>query len=179
MLALRELGGDVAVSRGMPIGYYASNLQGGLRIAESLGDRASEANMLSRLAVIAANRLRLDAALGYGLRAVAAGRASADDQALAAGLDGFKIACLSLGDTGALAGVLGELIPLLRRVGNLFLLQWAEFEAAFLAVAAADLDRAAAAIEDGYGAQSTSRLPARSRVVYGAPWLAGAAARPR
>ena len=40
MLALRELGGDVAVSRGMPISYYASNLQGGLRIAESLGDRA-------------------------------------------------------------------------------------------------------------------------------------------
>ena len=90
MLALRELGGDVAVSRGMPISYYASNLQNGLRIAESLGDRASEANMLSRLAVIAANRLRLDAAVDYGLRAVAAGRAAADDQALAAGLDGLE-----------------------------------------------------------------------------------------
>ena len=63
MLALRELGGDVAVSRGKPISYYASNLESGLRIAESLGDRASEANMLSRLAVIAANRLRLDVAL--------------------------------------------------------------------------------------------------------------------
>ena len=99
MLALRELGGDVPVSRGKPISYYAANLESGLRIAESLGDRASEANMLSRLAVIAANRLRLDVAVDYGLRAVAAGRAAADDQALAAGLDGLKIAYLSLGDT--------------------------------------------------------------------------------
>ena len=147
MLALRELGGDVPVSRGLPISYYAANLENGLRIAESLGDRASEANMLSRLAVIAANRLHLDAALDCGQRAVAAGRAAADDQALAAGLDGLKTAQLSLGDTGALAGVLAELKPLLRRQGDLFLLPWAEFEGAFLGVAAADWDRAAAAIQ--------------------------------
>jgi len=147
MLALRELGGDVPVSRGLPISYYASNLENGLRIAESLGDRASEANMLSRLAVIAANRLHLRVALDYGQRAVAAGRAAADDQALAAGLDGLKIAQLSLGDTGALASVLAELKPLLRRQGDLFLLPWAEFEGAFLGVAAADWDQATSAIQ--------------------------------
>jgi hypothetical protein len=49
MLALRELGGDVPVSRGKPMSYYASNLQSGLRIAESLGDRASQAHMRRRL----------------------------------------------------------------------------------------------------------------------------------
>ena len=146
MLALRELGGDVPVSRGMPITYYVANLQSGLRIAESLGDRASEANMLSRLAVIAANRMHLDVAVGYGRRAVTAGRAAADDQALATGLDGLKIAYLSLGDTGALADVLAELKPLLRRLGDLFLLPWAEFEGAFLSVARADWDQAVAAI---------------------------------
>jgi tetratricopeptide (TPR) repeat protein len=146
MLALRELGGDVPVSRGMPISFYAANLESGLRIAESLGDRASEANMLSRLAVIAANRMHLDVAVGYGRRAVTAGRAAADDQALAAGLDGLKIAYLSLGDTGALADVLVELKPLLRRLGDLFLLPWAEFEGAFLSVARADWDQAVAAI---------------------------------
>ena len=159
MLALRELGGDVAVSRGKPISYYASNLQSGLRIAESLGDRASEANMLSRLAVIAANRLRLDAAVESGLRAVATGRAAADDQALAAGLDGLKIAYLSLGDIRALADVLAELIPLLRRRGDLFLLQWAEFEGAFLAVAAADLERASAAVEKAIELNQRSGYP--------------------
>jgi len=146
MLALRELGGDVPVSRGKPISYYATNLESGLRIAESLGDRGSEAIMLSRLAVIAANRLRLDVAVDYGQRAVAAGRAAADDHALAAGLDGLKIAYLSLGDTGALADVIGELSPLLRRLGDLFLLPWAEFEGGFLAIAAAGWDQADTAI---------------------------------
>ena len=148
MLALRELGGDVPAALGKPIGYYAVNLQSGLRIAESLGDRASEAVMLNRLAVIEANRLRLDAAVGYGRRGVAAGRAAADDHALAAGLDGLKIAYLSLGDTSALADVLAELKPLLRRLGDLFLMPWAEFEGGFLAIAAADWEQADAAIAD-------------------------------
>jgi tetratricopeptide (TPR) repeat protein len=146
MLVLRELGGDVPVSRGKPITYYAANLESGLRIAESLGDRASEANMLSRLAVVAANRMQLDVAVDYGRRAVTAGRAAADDQALAAGLDGLKFAYLSVGDTGALADVLAELKPLLRRLGDLFLLPWAEFEGAFLSVARADWDQAVATI---------------------------------
>jgi tetratricopeptide (TPR) repeat protein len=147
MLALRELGGDVPVSRGMPISFYATNLESGLRIAESLGDRASEAHMLNRLAIVAASRLRLDVAVSHGFRAVAAGRAAGDDRALAAGLDGLKIAYLSLGDTRALAGVLAELNPLLRRLGDLFLLPWAVFESAFLAIAAANWDSAVAAIE--------------------------------
>jgi tetratricopeptide (TPR) repeat protein len=147
MLALRELGGDVPVSRGKPTSYYAANLESGLRIAESLGDRASEAHMLNRLAIVAASRLRLDAAVEHGLRAVAAGRVAADDRALAAGLDGLKTAYLSLGDTRALAGLLAELNPLLRRLGDLFLLPWAVFEGAFLAIAAADWDSAVAAIE--------------------------------
>jgi DNA-binding SARP family transcriptional activator/tetratricopeptide (TPR) repeat protein len=147
MLALRELGGDVPVAHGLPISYCAANLESGLRIAESLGDRASEAQLLSRLAIIAANRLRLDAALDYGLRAVAAGRAAADDQALAAGLDGLKLVYLSLGDTGGLTAAIAELDPLLRRLGDLFRLQWASFERGFLFVAAADLDQATVAAE--------------------------------
>jgi DNA-binding SARP family transcriptional activator/tetratricopeptide (TPR) repeat protein len=147
MLALRQLGGDVPVSRGLPITYYTPNLENGLRIAESLGDRASEADLLSRLAVVAANRLRLDEALDYGLRAVTAARASADDRALAAGLDGLKLAFLSLGDLQGFAAVLAELTPLLRRQGDLFRLPWAEFESGFLAVAAADWEQAAAAFE--------------------------------
>ena len=159
MLALHELGSDVAVSRGKPISYYASNLETGLRIAESLGDRASEANMLSRLAVIAANRLRLDEALSYGLKGVAAGHAAADEHALAAGLDGLKIVYLSLGDTNALTNVLAELDPILRRLGNLFLLQWAEFESAFLAIAAADWEKAAAAIETAIELNHRSGYP--------------------
>jgi DNA-binding SARP family transcriptional activator len=146
MLALRALGGDVAVSLRQPVSSYAASLLDGLRIAESLGDRASEADLLSRLAVIAGNRLHLDQALEQGLRAAAAGRAAADDQALAAGLDGLKAACLSAGDAAGLTEVLAELLPLLRRLGDPLLLQWAEFDAAFPAVAAADWAAAEAAM---------------------------------
>jgi len=146
MLALRQLGGDVPVARGLPIAFSSDNLERGLRIAESLGDRASQADLLSRLAVIAANRLQLVAALDYGQRAAAAGRAAGDDQALAAGLDGLKTAYWHSGDLVGLTEVLTELRPLLRRIGDPFLQPWAEFEAAFPLLAAANWDEAAAAM---------------------------------
>ena len=159
MLALRELGGDVPASRGLPISFYVSNLERGLRIAESTGDRAIEADLLGRLAIIAANRLRLDEALDYGLRAVAAARASADQHALAAGLDGLKIAYLSLGDVQGLAGVLAELNPLLRSLGDLFRLQWAEFESAFPFIAAAKWGKAVSAMETALEANRRGGYP--------------------
>jgi len=159
MLALRELGGDVPASHGLPVTSYTSSLETGLRIAESLGDRASQADLLSRLAVVAANRLRLDSALDYGLRAAAAGRAAADEHALAMGLDGLKAAYLNLGDVANLAAVLTELTPLLRRRGDLFRLQWAEFDAAFPHVARADWDRAAAAMESAIEVNQRSGYP--------------------
>ena len=137
------------VPGGAPIDYYMANLASGLRIAESLGDRASEADLLSQMAVASANRLRLADALDYGTRAVAAARVSVDDQALAAGLDGLKNACLNAGDLSGLAGVLSELRPLLRRLGDVFRLQWAEFEAAYLDIALGDLDKAADAMRAG------------------------------
>jgi hypothetical protein len=146
MLVLRELGGDVPISLGQSLGTVEAQLTGGLRIAQALGDHAAEANLLSRLTVLAATRLRLDEALDLGRRAAAAGRAADDEQALAEGLDGLKTAYLYQGDAAALAAVLAELDPLLRRHGDLFRLQWSEFESAFVAIAAADWDRAATAI---------------------------------
>jgi len=145
MLALRQLGGDFPATRDLPTA--TSYVETGLRLALSLGDRASEADLLARLAIIAVWRLRLDAALEYGRRAVAAGRASGDEHALAAGLDGLKIACLNVGDAQGLAAVLAELKPLLRRQGDLYRLQWAEFESAFPFIASADWDNATAAMK--------------------------------
>jgi tetratricopeptide (TPR) repeat protein len=159
MLALYELGTDITVQRGLPISYHMSNLENGLRIAESLGDRASEANMLSQLAILAANRLRLDEALDRGLRGMAAGRMAADDHALASGLDGLKTVYLSLGDIGALTGVLAELIPLLRRLRDPYLFQWAEFDNAFPAIAAADWTAAAAAMKSAIEVNGTAGYP--------------------
>jgi len=115
--------------------------------------------MLCHLAVIAANRLHLDTAADRGLRAVAAGRAAADDHALASCLDGLKTAYLSLGDISALTGVLAELVPLLRRLGDSFLLQWAAFESAFPAIATADRAAAAAAMESAIEINSRAGYP--------------------
>jgi DNA-binding SARP family transcriptional activator/predicted ATPase len=159
MLALYELGTDITVQQGLSIRYHISNLENGLRIAESLGDRASEANMISQLAILAANRLRLDEALDRGLRGVAAGRMAADDHALASGLDGLKTVYLNLGDIGALTGVLAELIPLLRRLRDPWLTQWAEFENAFPAIAAADWTASAAAMKSAIEINGTAGYP--------------------
>ena len=138
MLVLRELGGDVPAALGQPVAGYTANLERGLRIAQSVGDRVAQASFLSRLAVLAVNQLRYDRALDYALRAVGIARATGDGQALAAGLDGLKTVRAGLGDVAGLRVVLDELGPMLRRSGDLYLLVWAEFESAYPSVAAAD-----------------------------------------
>ena len=159
MLVLRELGGDVPAALGQPVATYTANLERGLRIAEALGDRSSQADLLGRRAILAVNRLDYDAALGFARRAVAAGRAAADDQALAAGLDSFKTIHVGLGDVPALSAVLADLRPLLRRLGDEFQLQWAEFDSAFVHIAAADWDAAVTAIEAGIEANRRAGYP--------------------
>jgi DNA-binding SARP family transcriptional activator/tetratricopeptide (TPR) repeat protein len=159
MRALRQLGGDVPVASGMPIGYCESHLTQGLRLAELLGDQAAAADLLARLAIVATNRLQFDRALDYGRRATAAGRAACDEHALAAGLDGLKTAHAFLGHTGALATVLDELDPLLRRQGDLFRLQHAVYESAFVPLAAGDWTRATAAMESAIEINRRSGYP--------------------
>ncbi|HUA42383.1 MAG TPA: AAA family ATPase [Streptosporangiaceae bacterium] len=147
MYAMRELGGDTPVALGLPITFCESHLAAGLRIAESLGDRGTEADLLSRLAIVAGNRFQFDAALNLGRRAVAAARATADEQALITGLDGLKGAYLNVGDAASLGPLLAELLPVAQRHGDLVHVQWAEFDSAFLAFAAADWETAEARIQ--------------------------------
>jgi hypothetical protein len=63
-------------------------------------------------------------------------------------LDGLKTGLAYLGDTERLATVVAALEPLARRRGDLFLLQWAVFESAFVPFAHAEWSRATALIED-------------------------------
>ncbi len=148
MVTLRELAGDVPVSLGWPVTEGAAHLQDGLRIAEMLGDRAIESDMLGRLAVIASNRLQFSEAIGYGNRAVRAARASGDAEALASALDGVKTPYAYLGEIDALVPILHELEPLLRQRGDLWRLQWAVYEGAFPALAAGRWDEALDRIAD-------------------------------
>jgi DNA-binding SARP family transcriptional activator/tetratricopeptide (TPR) repeat protein len=138
LLALKALGGYTSVAVGTPIADCSARLYEGLRIAELLGDREIEAALLGWLAVMASNRLRFVDSVALADRAVRAGRASGSEPALAAALDGMKNAYAYVGELDRLTEVLAELEPLLRRIGDLELLQWAVFESAFSAIAAAD-----------------------------------------
>jgi DNA-binding SARP family transcriptional activator/tetratricopeptide (TPR) repeat protein len=159
MLLTRELGGDVPAAVGHPVSGYLPNLEHGLRIAEALGDRAAQADLQSRLAILAANRLRFDTALEYAVRAAAAGRAAGGAQALAMGLDGLKTVRAGVGDVTGLRAVLDEMGPPVRQLGDLFRLQWVEFESAFVYVAAADWTGAAAAMKAGIEANRRGGYP--------------------
>jgi tetratricopeptide (TPR) repeat protein len=150
MMALREQAGDVPLALGMSIVDCTGHLHTGLRIAEGLGDRHNEADMLGRLAVIAANRLHFTDAVGYGRRALHAARMAGEDRVLAIALDGLKTAYAYQGDIGSLVPVLDELEPLLRRQGDLFRLQWAVVEGAFPAVAAGRWDEAIARVREAH-----------------------------
>jgi DNA-binding SARP family transcriptional activator/tetratricopeptide (TPR) repeat protein len=148
MIVLRQLAGDVTVALGLSVGQAVGYLERGLALAQNLGDRTVEVDLLSRLAVIAANRLCFTESLEYSRRSVTIARVVRDDIALASALDGLKTGYAYLGEIDELNAVLGELEPLLRRQGDLFRLHWALFESAFSAIAAADWDAAIDRIEE-------------------------------
>jgi DNA-binding SARP family transcriptional activator/tetratricopeptide (TPR) repeat protein len=147
MIVLKQLAGDVTVALGLSVAQSVEYLERGLALAQTLGDRSVEVGLLSRLAVIAANRLCFTESLEYSRRSVTIARTVRDEVALAAALDGLKTGYAYLGEIDDLNAVLGELEPLLRRQGDLFRLHWAVFESAFSAIAAGDWDAAIDRIE--------------------------------
>jgi DNA-binding SARP family transcriptional activator/tetratricopeptide (TPR) repeat protein len=162
MTGLLALGGDSRVARGRPVTDAVEPLERGLSIAAALSDRAMEANLRARLAVLATHRLHFGEAVEQGRMAVRAGRAAGNPEALAAALDGQKTSLAYLGEIGLLVPVLDELEPLVRRLGDLYRLHWVLFESAFPALAAGDWPGAVARIEaalevhrrSGYGAHA-------------------------
>jgi DNA-binding SARP family transcriptional activator/tetratricopeptide (TPR) repeat protein len=145
--ALRELGGEVPPAMGLPVADCLRHLERGLALAAALSDRAMEADLQAWLAILATNGLRFADAVEHGRLAVIAARASGDDEALAAALDGQKTSLAYLGEVEPLSAVLAELEPLLRRTGDLFRLHWAVFESSFIAIAAGDWETAVTRIE--------------------------------
>ncbi|TDC50117.1 tetratricopeptide repeat protein [Jiangella ureilytica] len=148
MRALRQLGGPAWAGGGRPVAEGTVHLEESLRLAQLLGDRPAESELLAWLSVLSSNRLRFDDALAYGRRALALARDIGDDDALALALDGVKTAHAYLGEVRELGGVLAELEPLCRRSGDLWLLQWCVFESAFPAIARGDWDTATARVEE-------------------------------
>ncbi|MDT4996105.1 MAG: hypothetical protein QOD45_173, partial [Pseudonocardiales bacterium] len=146
MGALRQLAGDVPVALGRPPAECEAPLRQSLTLAEGLGDRGIEADVLGRLSVLACSRLDFAAALALARRAEHAGHASGDERALINGLDALKATHAYLGDISALAPVVAELETRLRPSGDWWLLQWVVFEASFVPLAAGNYDAAVAGI---------------------------------
>jgi hypothetical protein len=151
MTVLRELGGDVPVALGRPPSDCEPILRECLLLAQSLGDRAREADVLDRLTVLRCGQLDFAGARLLADRSLAAARAADDVHAYACGLDAVKTTAAYLGRVGELAPVLAELEPLLRRRGDLWMLQWTVFESSFVPLAAGDdgaaIDRIDAALQ--------------------------------
>jgi DNA-binding SARP family transcriptional activator len=118
-----------------------------LALCRELGDHVSEAYTLGRLAVLNVNRLRFAEAVQRAETSVAASRQTGDEMALVASLDSLKTGWAYLGKVDRLAPVIEELDGLVRRRGDLFLLQWTAFEAAFAPLAAGDFNAALAQVE--------------------------------
>jgi DNA-binding SARP family transcriptional activator/tetratricopeptide (TPR) repeat protein len=148
MLALRQLGGDVSSALGLPVGASIGHLHDALAIAQRLGDRTVEADLLARLAVLHCNELRFVDAIGVGQQALAAARAGGDEHTLAVALDGLKTGYAYLGEVAPLARVVAELEPLLRAQNDLWRLQWSVFEAAFIPLAAGAFEQAMARVDN-------------------------------
>jgi DNA-binding SARP family transcriptional activator/tetratricopeptide (TPR) repeat protein len=146
MRALRQLGGDPAIALGH-IGACLPYLDAALAIARDMGDLEAEVDILTRLGVVWASRARFDLAFDHANQAVSLARRLGTDQALAMALDGLKAAAAYCGDLSTLGRILPELERILRRTGQLWLLQWAVFESAFPAMAGGDVDRAVERIE--------------------------------
>jgi tetratricopeptide (TPR) repeat protein len=147
MVVLRELAGDVPVALGHPPADGEPLLRRCLYLAEALGDRGMEADVLGRLTVLRCSSLDFLDAGALARRALAAGRATDEPAALAHGLDAVKTATAYLGLAAPLAPIVDELEPLLRRIGDLWRLQWAVFESFVVPLAAGDDAAALARIE--------------------------------
>jgi DNA-binding SARP family transcriptional activator len=138
MTVLRELAGDVPVALGLPPADCEPVLDEGLALAGALGDRGMEADFLDRLTVLRCSELDFAGAAVLAHRGLAVGRAAEEPRVLAYGLDAIKTSVAYLGDVVALEPVVAELEPLLRRLGDLWMLQWTVFESAFVPLAAGD-----------------------------------------
>jgi tetratricopeptide (TPR) repeat protein len=134
--SLLVLGGDASIGRGRPLDEVVAHNRAGVLRAGELGDVVGVASFRTRIVVAECTRLRLAEAHHLATAGVAEARRSGSDEALARSLDGLKTVHTYLGDTVGLETVLGELLPLLERLGGTWLQQWAVLESALVPAAA-------------------------------------------
>ncbi len=145
--SLRLLAGDIAIARGRPLDEVLAINRTGAQRADQLGDTVSAAGFRTRIVVGECTRLRLAAAQELAVAGVAEARATGDEEAIAASLDGLKTVLHYVGDAVGLARVLDDLLPLLDRLDATWHRQWAVLEAALVPAASGQWDEALATVD--------------------------------
>jgi DNA-binding SARP family transcriptional activator len=148
MQVLLELGGDVMIGMGRRAVACIPYLEAALVIAEERADAEAAAAILSRLAIIAANRLRFEEGSAHARRALDVARRLGQERALALALDGLKTVAAYGGDLTTLESVSRELEIILRRGSERYFLEWNVFESSFVPLAEGRWDAALARIEE-------------------------------
>ena len=160
------------------MGSCVPHLVDALAIARRLGDDATAAEVLARLAILWCNRLDFPTGREYALAAVESARRSGDPAALRQGLDGLKTTYAYVGDLAGLTEVAAELGPLARRAGDLRLLQWLVFEESFVPLAAGDWDHATAVVEEALSlTRRSGRIKYEGWLIAHLGWIARLAGR--
>lgn len=104
--------------------------------AESLGLHAAEVAASSRLSIVYTNHLRLDLAVDRANRAVTKARDLGDDRLLGIALDALQVASVMVGDMATVDHVSENLVRIHRHRGDLWYLQTALFQWAWVDMAA-------------------------------------------
>ena len=147
MAVLREQAGNVPIALGYPPAVNDAPLRRCLSLAEALGDRTFEVDVLRRLTVLSVSRLDFVTALGCVDRGLRAAALSGHGDARMRALDAAKTTYAYLGEVPELARVVAEFEPAVRRAGDLYLLQWVVFESALIPLSVGDHGGAVARIE--------------------------------
>jgi predicted ATPase/class 3 adenylate cyclase len=131
MRALTDLSGlrHHSVDQAVEYGQQA------LRIAESLGDVEATILSLSRLSILLANRLRLDAAVEHAERALRLADRARNDRMVGRALDAIKLVAFELGDLRKLEEVSQRAAAIHRRLDDRFYLSYTMLESAFVPLA--------------------------------------------
>lgn len=124
-------------------------LERSLAAAKAIGLREAQVAGASRLSIVYTNLLRLDLAVDRAHRAWALAREIGEDRSVAMAMDALQVASVMVGDMATVDEVSAPLVEIHRQRGDLWYLQFALFQWAWVDMAAGRWDAAERLFSEG------------------------------